>query len=89
MASKLPLPAELQARVASYAAHMPTPSGAAMRAYLEAHPWIEDMVAASPMLHPGTVLLGAPHLGLLDCSKCSSCMYASNYQIRRRYEPEE
>ena len=89
MASKLPLPAELQGRIASYAAHRPTPSGVAIREHLDAHPWIDEMAAAYPMMHPGTFILGAPYLGLIDCSKCSSCMYASNYQIRRRYEPEE
>ena len=89
MASELPLPAELQARVASYAAPRPTPSGVAIREYLDAHPWIEDMAAACPMVHPGTIILGAPFLGLIDCSKCSRCQYACNYRIRRRYEPDE
>ena len=89
MASSLPLPAELQARVSSYAAYSPSPSAAAIKAYLDAHPWIEDMAAASPMVHPGAIILGAPRLGFVDCSKCSCCQHANHYRIRRRYEPDE
>ena len=90
MASELPLPADLQALVASYAAYSgPTPSAAALQEYLLAYPWIEDMIAAFPMIHPGTVILGASCLGLLDCSKCSTCAYACHYRIRRRYEADE
>ena len=87
MASKLPLPADLQALVASYAAYSATPSAAALRTYLEAHPWIEDIVSASPELHPGTIILGAPYLGLIDCLKCDTCLYARQHRIRRRYKP--
>ena len=86
MASELPLPAELKARVASYAAYSPSPSAAAIRAYLDAHPWIEDMAAAYPEMHLGATILGAPYLGLVDCSKCSRCQYARVYQFRRQYK---
>ena len=41
------------------------------------------------MIHPGTILLHAPYLGLIDCSKCSQCAYACHYRIRRRYEADE
>ena len=86
MTSELPLPADLQTRIASYAAYSPSPSGAAIRAYLDAHPWIEDMADAYPEMHLGATILGAPRLGLTDCSKCSRCQYARVYQFRRRYE---
>ena len=90
MASELPLPADLQALVASYAAYSgPTPSAAALQEYLLAYPWIEDIIAACPVIHPGTILLHAPDLGLIDCSKCSQCAYACHYRIRRRYEADE
>ena len=89
MASELSLPADLQALVASYAAYSPTPSATAVRAYLAAHPWIDDVVAAYPEMHLGAVILGAPCLGLIDCSKCSRCQYARLYQFRRRYEADE
>ena len=88
VASELPLPADLLALVAAYAANGPTPSAAAVRAHLHAHPWIEDMMAAVPELHPGTIVLGAPCLGLDDCRKCSCCEHARLYEIRRRYEPD-
>ena len=87
-ASELPLPADLLALVAAYAANGPTPSAAAVRAHLQAHPWIEDMIAAVPELHPGTIVLRAPSLGLHDCRKCSCCEHARLYEIRRRYEPD-
>ena len=89
MASELPLLADLQALVASYAAHSPTPSAAAIRTYLDAHPWINDVVAAYPEKHPGKIILGAPFMGLGDCWKCDTCSYARLYRIRRRYEPDE
>ena len=89
MTSELPLPAELKALVASYAVLSPTPSAAAIQAYFDESPWIEDMVTAYPMIHPGIVIMGAPYLGLFDCSKCSHCLFACTYQIRRRYEPDE
>ena len=85
MASKLPLPTDLHALVASYAAYSPTPSAAALRKYLETHPWIKGMVAACPRIHPGLIILGAPDLGLVDCSKCSTCAKARHFQIRQRY----
>ena len=62
MASKLPLPADLHALVASYAAYNPTPSAAALRTYFEAHPWIKGMVAACPEMHLGAIILDAPDL---------------------------
>ena len=88
VASELPLPADLRALVASYAANGPTPSAAAVRVHLQVHPWIEDMLAAVPELHPGTIVLRAPWLGLHDCRKCSCCAHARLYEIRRRYEPD-
>ena len=86
--SELPLPADLRALVASYAAYSPTPSAAAVRVHLEAHPWIEDVAAAYPEKHPGKIILGAPYMGLGDCWKCDSCSYAMLYRIRRRYQPD-
>ena len=93
MGSELPLIADLQALVASYAAYSPTPSAAAIRTYLDAHPWncrsLHDVVAAYPERHPGEIVLRAPYVGLGDCWKCDTCSYARLYQIRRRYEPDE
>jgi len=88
MSTELPLLADLQTLVASYAAYSPTPSAAAIRAYLDAHPWIGDVVAAFPERHPGELILGAPYMGLIDCWKCDTCSHARLYKIRRRYEPD-
>ena len=84
--TELPLPADLRALVAAYAAYGPTPSAAAIRAHLEAHPWVEDMIEAVPELHPGTIVLSAPSVGLDDCWECSHCVTARLYRIRRRHE---
>ena len=88
LTSELPLPADLRALVASYAAWRPTPSAAAIRAHLDAHPWIGDVVAAFPERHPGNIILGAPYMGLGNCWKCDWCSYARLYRIRRRYQPD-
>ena len=60
-----------------------------MQAYLDAHPWIDDVAAAYPDKRLGNIILGAPYMGLVDCWKCDTCSYARLYQIRRRYEPDE
>ena len=85
---ELPLPAGIRAIIASYAAYTPTPSALAVRAYLAAHPWIEDVLAVHPERHTSSIILGAPYMGIGDCWKCNQCSYARLYRIRRRYEPD-
>ena len=85
----LPLSADVRALVAAYAAYAPTPTAAAMRAHLVAHPWIEDVAALYPEKHVGTIILRAPYIGLDTCWKCNHCAHAKLYDIRRRYEPDE
>ena len=84
--TELPLPVELRALVAAFAAYDPTPSAVAIRAHLQAHPWLEDMIAAVPELHPGAIILEASWVGLDDCWECSRCVTARLHKIRRRRE---
>ena len=84
----MPVPAGIRAHIASYAAYTPTPSAVALEQHMEAHPWINDVIAMYPDRHPGRIIMGAPFIGLGNCWKCDACSYAKLYQIRRRYEPD-
>ena len=77
----LPLPEHVQDTIAELARLVPTPSAMALRAHLEACPWIPAVVEAFPKLSQATIILQAEQLGLTPCWKCDGCAYATLHRI--------
>ena len=82
------LPDHLLAHVAELARYVATPSAQALKAHLEACPWVPEMIACFPRVAPSLIILQACWLGLEPCRKCNSCAYATLHEIRRQYDPD-